>query len=162
MGEFTLVVAAIASGLSAGLFYGWRVSVIPGTAQTSAAAYVETMQRVNVAIINPAFLVVFMGVPVLVGLAAVVQFADDDTTAGTLLAVAVVVYLTTTVATTATRNIPLNDALDAFDLTGASPEDVEAERARYERPWNRWHDVRTVSSVVAFVLVVVAAVVRGG
>ena len=29
----------------------------------------------------------------------------------------------------------------------------------YERPWNRWHDVRTVSSASAFVLCVLAAFV---
>ncbi len=158
MPETALVAALVLSGLSAGLFYGWRVSVIPGTRRVSSSAYVETMQQINVAIINPAFLVVFTATPAVMAIAAGLHFADDAADAGWLLVAATIVYATTTIATTAARNIPLNDALDAFDLDGASGPEIDASRERYEGPWNRWHDVRTVSSVVAFTLVAIAAV----
>ena len=68
-------------------------------------------------------------------------------------------YLTTTVVTTAVGNIPLNDQLEAFDVSGATSDEVDATRVAYERPWNRLHDVRTVSSASAFVLCVLAAFV---
>ena len=50
MDTISLAAATILTGLSAGLLYGWRVSVIPGTRRTSSHAYVETMQAINRAI----------------------------------------------------------------------------------------------------------------
>ena len=156
MGTISLATATILTGLSAGLLYGWRVSVIPGTGRTSSHAYVETMQAINRAILNPAF---FLGAPVAIAAATVASFVDDANARAGLLAFAFVLYLTTTVVTTAVGNIPLNDQLEAFDVSGATSDEVDATRVAYERPWNRWHDVRTVSSASAFVLCVLAAFV---
>ena len=152
----SLATATILTGLSAGLLYGWRVSVIPGTRRTSSHAYVETMQAINRAILNPAF---FLGAPVAIAAATVVSFVDDANARAGLLAFAFVLYLTTTVVTTAVGNIPLNDQLEAFDASGATSDEIKAARVGYEHPWNRWHDVRTVSSASAFVLCALAAFV---
>ncbi len=102
MDTISLAAATILTGLSAGLLYGWRVSVIPGTRRTSSHAYVET---------------------------------------------------------TAVGNIPLNDQLEAFDASGATSDEINGARVGYEHPWNRWHDVRTVSSASTFVLCALAAFV---
>ena len=159
MDTISLAAATILTGLSAGLLYGWRVSVIPGTGRTSSPTYVETMQAINRAILNPAFFLVFLGAPVAIAVATVVAFVDDANARAGLLAFAFVLYLTTTVVTTAVGNIPLNDQLEAFDANGATSAVVDATRVAYERPWNRWHDVRTVSSASAFVLCVLVAFV---
>ena len=159
MDTISVAAATILTGLSAGLLYGWRVSVIPGTSQTSSHAYVETMQSINRAILNPAFFLVFLGAPVAIAVATVFSFVDDANARAGLLASAFVLYLTTTVVTTAVGNIPLNGHLEAFDARGATGAEVDAARVGYERPWNRWHDVRTVSSASAFVLCVLAAFV---
>ena len=87
------------------------------------------------------------------------SFVDDANARAGLLAFAFVLYLTTTVVTTAVGNIPLNGHLEAFDARGATGAEVDAARVGYERPWNRWHDVRTVSSASLFVLCVLAAFV---
>lgn len=159
MSTVSLTLATVLSGLSAGLLFGWRVSVIPGTARTSSPAYVETMQSINRAILNPAFFLVFLGAPVAIGVAAVVAVLDDASGRAALLALACALYVTTTVVTTAVGNIPLNDRLETFDAVAATASEVDAARAAYERPWNRWHDVRTASSAFAFVLCVLSAVV---
>lgn len=49
----TLFAAALLTGLSAGLFYAWAVSVIPGTRKVTDMIYLETMQSINRAIRNP-------------------------------------------------------------------------------------------------------------
>lgn len=157
MDTISLAVATVLAGLSAGVLYGWRVSVIPGTRGTSSATYVETMQSINRAILNPGFFVVFLGAPVAIAVAGVIAWVENDGTRLALLATALVVYLSTTIATTAIGNIPLNDELDRLDADGAGPDEVERARTAYERPWNRWHDVRTISSSVTFVLCVAAS-----
>lgn len=53
--------ALILTGLSAGLFYAWSVSVIPGTQKIDDFSYLNTMQSINREILNPAFFLIFIG-----------------------------------------------------------------------------------------------------
>ena len=57
------------------------------------------------------------------------------------------------------RNVPLNDALEAFDLPGSTTDQISQRRGSYESPWNRWHYIRTAASVGSFVLASAAALV---
>ena len=69
--------AILLTGLSAGLFYAWEVSVIPGTKRVADASYIETMQHINRAIINPAFMLIFFG-SLLVQALAVYQYKGSE------------------------------------------------------------------------------------
>ncbi len=149
----------VTTGLVSGLLYGWSVSVIPGTKRVPATNYVDTMQHINRAIINPAFVVPFMGIPLVLGGAAVMQFRAGDHRRGWLLTGATVTYLVGVLGVTIGGNVPLNDALDAFDLRGSTSDAVEQRRTTYERPWNRWHYLRTIASVGSFALAATAALV---
>ena len=158
--QTTLLSGSIVStGLMSGLLYGWTVSVIPGTRRVTAGAYVETMQHINRAIINPAFIVPFVGIPVVLGGAAIVQFRSGDVRRGWLLAGAAATYVVGVLGVTIGRNVPLNDALEAFDLPGSTTDQISQRRGSYESPWNRWHYIRTAASVGSFVLASAAALV---
>lgn len=154
--------SVLSTGLMSGLLYGWTVSVIPGTRRVPAVAYVDAMQNINKAIINPAFLVPFMGIPVVLGGAAIVQFRSGDARKGWLLAGAAATYVVGVLGVTIGRNVPLNDALEAFDLGGSTSEQITERRHSYESPWNRWHYVRTIASVGSFALASAAALVGHG
>lgn len=154
-----LITGVIGTGLVAGLLYGWAVSVIPGTTRVGDHTYVETMQDINRAIINPAFIVPFMGVPLALGAASILHFRTGDTRRGWLLASATGTYLVGVLGVTIRGNIPLNDALDAFDLPAAASDDLSERRSTYERPWNRFHRLRTAAGVVSFGLAAAAAMV---
>jgi uncharacterized membrane protein len=149
----------IATGLMAGLWYGWTVSVIPGTRRVADANYVDTMQQINRAIINPAFIIPFMGVPLLLGVAAFVQFRSGDARRGWLLVGAAGTYVIGVLGVTVGGNVPLNDALDAFDLPGSNDQAIDTRRHSYETPWNRWHYLRTAANAGAFALTAAAALV---
>lgn len=149
----------VTTGLMSGLLYGWSVSVMPGTRQVASSTYVETMQHINRAIINPAFVVPFLGIPVVLGAAAVAQLRAGDQRRGWLLAAATATYVVGVLGVTVARNVPLNDALDAFDLTGSSADAIERRRGSYETPWNRWHHLRALASVGSFALAASAALV---
>ncbi|MGH3838754.1 MAG: hypothetical protein ACRDSG_06445 [Pseudonocardiaceae bacterium] len=56
-----LVAATLATGLQAGLYYAFAVSVMPGLRRIDDRAFVEAMQQINVAIINPWFFLSFFG-----------------------------------------------------------------------------------------------------
>lgn len=151
--------AVIGSGLTSGLLYGWSVSVIPGLRRTTDIAYIGTMQHINRAIINPAFVIPYMGVPLVLAAAAYAQFRAGDNRRGWYLAGATASYLVTVLGVTIGRNVPLNDALDTFRLGQSDDGAIHTRRTTYERPWNRWHYVRTLGSIGAFALASAAALI---
>ncbi len=145
--------AILLPGLSAGLFYAWSVSVIPGTQRVSATTYLETMQEINRAILNPAFFMVFFGSMVLLSIASVYQFHTNPLTFWLML-LASIAYLVGTVGVTALGNVPLNNELDKLDLMQMESEKLNKFRNYYEYLWNRLHWIRTGFSIMAFMLAI--------
>ncbi|NBC26961.1 MAG: DUF1772 domain-containing protein [Bacteroidetes bacterium] len=149
-----LYFAILLTGLSAGLFYAWQVSVIPGTKRIQDSTYIETMQKINRAIINPLFMLIFLGA-LLIQILSVFLYWDNGMTFWSLLA-ATVLYGAGTVIVTGLGNVPLNDALDSLSLHELSEEKISRERQNYESRWNRLHLIRTVFSVISFMLLLLA------
>lgn len=152
--SLTLFGAILLTGLSAGLFYAWMVSVIPGTRKVVDLTYLESMQSINRAILNPAFYLIFMGSLLLLTLSTFQQF-----NAGPkfwLLLGATLIYLLGTFGVTVFGNVPLNDALDILDLASLGESELKDFRKFYEVKWNRLHWLRTAFSVLSFILSLVA------
>ena len=148
--------STLSSGLTAGLFFGWAVSVIPGTAKISDRNYVATMQSINVAIINPLFMLSFLGTAVVLAASAAFHHRDGQARRGWLLVAAAATYFLGVIGVTAARNVPLNNELATFVLDGAPDATVSERRARYEGPWNTWHYIRTIANIATFCLAIAA------
>ncbi|MBB2941029.1 putative membrane protein [Actinoplanes lutulentus] len=133
-----LLIAVVLLGLMAGLFYAYAGSVMPGLRRADDRTVVDAMQKINIAIQNPLFLLIFLGALVATGVAAVQHDFEPALIAAFLL------YAATLLITFA-LNIPLNNRLAAGDLADAS-----AVREAFLEPWIRWNTVRTVTSVAAF------------
>jgi len=133
-----LVAATLATGLAAGLFYAYSVSVMPALRGADAAVFVQVMQRINIAIQNGWFFASFIGAAVL-GVAAVIVALVGNARPVLLVAVlaGALLYLAQ-LAVTARINIPLNNALDA-----AGSADPAAARTAFEARWVRWNHART-------------------
>ncbi len=151
----------LSAGLMSGLLYGWMVSVIPGLSRISDRNYVSTMQSINRAIINPAFVLPFILVPAVLGAAAFVHWRNGQTRTAAWLAAGAATYLFGVLGTTFGGNVPLNNTLDAFDLAAASEASLSEQRHGYETPWNRWHNVRTAASVLSLTFASIAALGSG-
>lgn len=147
--------AVVLTGLSAGFFYAWSVSVIPGTQKIVNSAYLETMQSINRAILNPAFFLIFFGCIIFLSIGSVYQFHTSKATFWFMLA-ASAFYLVGTFGVTALGNVPLNNQLDALNLNEMSPQKQLEFRNFYESKWNRLHLIRTIFAVGAFLLSVLA------
>ena len=59
--NLVLVSATVTTGLVAGLLGGFACAVMPALRGADDRTFVDVMQRINVAILNPVFLTVFMG-----------------------------------------------------------------------------------------------------
>ncbi|MDX3075214.1 DUF1772 domain-containing protein [Streptomyces sp. NPDC088354] len=140
--DAVLAAAAVATGLMAGLFFAFSVAVMPGLARTGDRTLVDAMQRINAAIQNGWFLLVFAGALLLGAAAVVLCVRDGARTVLPWVVAGTVCYLLVLVVTFAV-NIPLNDRLDA-----AGPPDAVADpaavRERFEAAWVRWNLVRTL------------------
>ena len=136
-----LVLATVSMGLMAGVFFAYAVAVMPGLARTDDKTFVGAFQAMDRAIINPLFLVVFVGVLAITVVAAAVHLGDESRSAVPWILAAAVLYLVVFVITVRV-NVPLNDAIKA----AGDPEQIDtaAVRERFsESTWVRWNVVRT-------------------
>ncbi|MGH3898497.1 MAG: DUF1772 domain-containing protein [Pseudonocardiaceae bacterium] len=143
-----LVAATLVTGLQAGLYYAFAVSVMPGLGRVDDRAFVEAMQQINVAIINPWFFLSFFGAPVLTIVAAGLHLPAAVRAALPWIVAALVLTGVGFVLTVA-MNVPLNDALDA----AGSPDriiDLAQVRASFEAAWVRWNIARAIAFTAAF------------
>jgi uncharacterized membrane protein len=140
------VAAATGAGLIAGLFFFCSVVLMPALARISGPAGISAMQAVNVVIIRALFLVVFLGTA-----AAALALAVLAPRPLHLLAAAA--YLVGVIGVTAVVNVPLNNALDRVAADSAEGERVWRH---YLSRWTAWNHVRTITSTVATVTLVLA------
>jgi len=145
--------AAVGSGLMAGLFATFSVVVMPALRRRPAAEGMAAMQAINVVIVNPLFLVVFLGTA-LASVVVVIGAIIDPARPGAIAAAAGgVLYLVGSIVVTAVANVPRNNALAAADPAASDGAELWS---RYLREWTGWNHVRTVATTAALVLPVVA------
>ncbi|SHF10990.1 anthrone oxygenase family protein [Pedobacter caeni] len=151
-----LALATITTALIAGLFYAFSVAVNPAFMQLPDAQYIQAMQEINRAIVNPVFLFGFLGSPLFLVL-TVVGFRKGPFSAKFIwILAAALIFITGGFGVTILRNIPLNNQLEAFSLKGASAEQVKVMRDAFAGSWNNWHTLRTVCSGFSLILLVIA------
>jgi uncharacterized membrane protein len=158
--NIALLAAAFTTALIAGLFYAYSCSVNAGLGRLPDAGYMAAMQGINREILNPLFFMSFMGTVILLPLATWLQYGHPVSLRFYLLLAATLVYVVGTFGVTMVGNVPLNNALDAFNLQGASAEEISRQRTLFEKPWNNLHSIRTIANAIALILVLIACIVK--
>jgi uncharacterized membrane protein len=157
--QTTLLLTALATGLMAGLFAAFAYSVMPGLARSSDRTFVETMQNINKAILNPVFMLPFMTAIPLLALAVTLAWRGHGRPALPWLVAALVLYLLAFVVTSG-LNVPLNDQL----AKAGSPDHIKnlaAVREDFEDSWVAWNVVRALLHTAAFGCLLWALVLFG-
>lgn len=134
-------------GLIAGLLYSFSCSVMPGLSRADDRTVIEVMRDINRAIVNPVFLLSFVGALVLTAAAAVLQRRRGSQDAFRWILAGLVLYIVV-LAVTIGKSIPLNDQLArAGDLGRIA--DLPAVRQRFAGPWVAWNAARVVAGTMA-------------
>jgi uncharacterized membrane protein len=130
-----------------GVFFTYSNSVVPGLDKADPEKAVEAMRRMNVAIINPTFMLTFIG-PVVTsaGTGFLLLGLDEDTSAYLYFAAAAL-YLVGSLVITGRVNVPLNNALENSTST-----DWPKRWADFSPRWRPWNTVRTLTSGVSLLL----------
>nr|WP_121274239.1 anthrone oxygenase family protein [Pedobacter schmidteae] len=159
MTTFILILTTLATALIAGLFYAYTCSVNPGLAKLSDEGYILAMQSINRAILNPVFFASFIGTLLLLPLSTWLQYQSGGRCiAFYLLFAATLVYAIGTFGVTITGNVPLNEALDKFNVKSASIEEIAIQRQLFEMQWNKLNNIRTIANIVSLIMVIIACI----
>ncbi|GGR09773.1 membrane protein [Actinoplanes ianthinogenes] len=137
-----LTAALVCTGLMAGIFFAFTVSVMPGLANTDDRTFVTAMRQINAAIENGLFGLVFVGALALPALAAVLLARSGRRAAAWWAGAAAVLYLLVLILTMAVE-VPLNDQL------AQAGTDFARARHDFEGTWVPVNNLRTVLNTLA-------------
>ncbi|QDP95943.1 DUF1772 domain-containing protein [Microlunatus elymi] len=147
--KISLVLAAITSGLTAGLFWGYAYSVMPALRTVDDKTFVTVMNKINVVILNGWFGFCFGGGLALAVIAMIMVLISRNTAAMPWAIASAVLFLAAVIVTSVI-NVPLNNGLATVAAT-ADPGALAAARAHFEAPWNKANVIRAGLHTAAFV-----------
>ena len=159
MTNIILVLTATAVALIAGLFYAYSCSVNIGLGKLNDTEYLKAMQSINRAILNPLFFSSFIGALLLLPVCTYLHYDGIINRRFLLLFSATFIYTLGTFGVTLFGNVPLNDALDKFNISTATIAEILLQRTNFEKAWNNFNTVRTIASVLSLVLVILACII---
>ena len=140
------LLACIGAGTVGGIFFAFSAFVMKALAELPAGHGIAAMQRINIVVLNPLFLGVFMGTTLLAGAAIVTALLGWNASRSPLLLAAGMLYLGGTFFVTAAFNVPRNERLAGFD-----PQSAQAAEywIAYLREWSFWNHLRSAASIAS-------------
>ena len=151
-----LIIATILTTLLAGIFLAYTLSVNGALHRLGDREYVRAMQHINTVIQNGLFFLTFMGPVILLPIVTYLYHDVADSRQFYLLISASVLYIAGSFILTVVGNVPYNERLARVDVDDSSDADIKSAREKYEAPWNAMHTVRTIASILAATLLVIA------
>ena len=153
-----LASAILSTGLMAGIFFTWSNAVKPGLGKLSDIEYLRALQSMNRVILNNAFRIIFLGAIVAVALLPVFYFNLYPKNIFWLFIFTLLIYWIGAFGVTVFGNIPLNEILDKTNLESITLEEIKTLRKSVELRWNNYNLIRTISSFMAFLLLVLSLI----
>lgn len=146
-----IVASTVASALVGGVFFAFSVFVMRALAKLPPAQGILAMQRINITVITPLFLGVFLGTAPLLGVTAYLGRQAPQSFAWLLASF--VIYLVGSVGVTIAFNVPRNNRLASLEATSA---EAAAYWPVYVQGWLTWNHVRCLASLAAAVTAMLA------
>ncbi len=154
-----LILAALGSGLIAGLFCSFSNFIMKALSSISPPEGIAAMQAINLVIVRPAFLIVFFGTGVACVAAMVAGWQDLGTGARTWGIIGGTVYILGSIGVTVAFNVPLNNKLAAV-----KPDSEEGTRMWdvYLLRWCWWNHIRSLATLVSTIFLIMAVYYANG
>lgn len=138
--DVLIITAIVCTGTMAGIYFAFSVFVMRALSEVSAAVGIGAMNSINRVILRTAFIPLFFVSTMVLIVLAIAQ--PNGLTMGAALSYCVGMTLVT-----ALGNVPLNNALRDASLSAR-----EAVWQQYLAKWTRWNHMRTLSSLIACLL----------
>ena len=153
-----LASSILSTGLMAGIFFTWSNAVKPGIGKLSDLEYLKALQSMNRVILNIPFKIVFFVSIISVALVPLIYFDLYPNNIFWLFIFSLVSYWVGAFSVTVFGNIPLNEKLDNNNLKSISSQKIKLLRESIESKWNNLNLIRTISSFITFLLLVLALI----
>lgn len=146
--QYLVVGAIVGAGLITGLLFAFSNFVMSALAELSNEKGMLAMQKINERIINPLFMVFFLGTALLCVI-IVFRTATNLTVPSNNMPLffGAVCYLLGPIGVTMLFNVPLNN-----QLAETKPSDADKVWGDYQTRWQRWNHVRTVIGALSILL----------
>lgn len=148
-----VLLSGLGCGIIGGVFFAFSSFVMTALGKLPPAQGVAAMQSINIIVINPGFMVPFLGTGLLsliLLVGAVIGWGEARS--GWVMAGAIL-YLAGCIAVTMGFNVPRNDTLATLDPTSGETASLWA---RYLVEWTFWNHVRAASSIAAAACLAIA------
>ncbi len=140
------LLTCIGAATVGGACFAFSAFVMQALAQLPASQGVAAMKRINVVVLNPLFLGVFIGTALLAAGCVVASFFPWSAPRSPLLVAAGLLYLAGSVFVTRAFNVPRNERLARLS---AESSEGAAYWPVYVREWSRWNHLRTAASIAS-------------
>lgn len=140
------LLAAVGCGLMAGLFFAFSNFVMKALVRLPSEQGMAAMQLINVTVINPVFLLIFLGTAVLSVILGIYALTHWGAAGSPWLLVGGACYLLGGFGVTMAFNVPLNNLLARTSSSDSTSAEVWSS---YVARWLRWNHVRAAMSVAA-------------
>jgi uncharacterized membrane protein len=139
--------------LIAGVFFAFSNFVMNALARIQPTQGIIAMQSINITVINPLFMTVFLGTGVSCLFVVISSLLKWQKISITYSLLGSSLYLIGTIGVTLVFNVPLNEALAKVD-----PHSVDGIKfwTTYLSNWTFWNHIRTGAAVTAAVSIALA------
>ena len=145
-----IVVSILGAGLVTGLLFAFSNFVMKALADLPSEKGMFAMQRINETIINPIFMVLFLGTPILCSVIVVNAGLKINEPGNLFLLVGALAYVIGPFGITMLFNVPLNNLLARADVSNSN--DIWP---MYQKKWQRWNHIRTYIGVISVVFMAI-------
>jgi uncharacterized membrane protein len=145
--------SALGCGLMAGVFFAFSAFVMSALARLQPTQGIAAMQSINIAVINPLFMVVFLGTAAACIFLAVSSLLRWHQPGAAYLLLGSLLYLVGTVLVTIVCNVPLNEALARVEPGSTGSANLWVS---YLANWTVWNHIRTAAALAAAAALTIA------
>lgn len=145
-------VAIISFGFIGGAYFAFSFFVMQSLKKTSASDAIRTMNTINLVILKSPFMLLFF----FSSFIAFILFLENFILYKIISneGFASLIFFVGMFICTATKNVPLNNKLADFDFNDPN-RNPEIEWNDYYKNWIKWNHIRTASSFLSMVLLVI-------
>ncbi|APW38414.1 hypothetical protein RD110_15425 [Rhodoferax koreense] len=140
------LLACLGAAVVGGVFFAFSAFVMKALAQLPAHQGVAAMQRINLVVLKPLFMAIFIGTTVLSAICVLAGFYPWGTARSAWLLASGLLFFLGAFVVTGACNVPRNEKLRPMDPD--SPQ-AAAYWPVYLREWLRWNHVRTAASLLS-------------
>ena len=144
MMTYFAIAAVVGAGVVTGLLFAFSNFVMQALAKLPNDQGMLAMQQINEKIINPIFVMFFLGTPVLCAIIGINAILALESPGSLSLLIGSVLYLAGPFGITMLFNVPLNNRLAEVAM-----EDADDNWPDYQIRWQRWNHLRTYVGILS-------------